>query len=57
MQNKKELVKLLIQFLNDLDAFNEDVVATWSIDGLSEQVDDLISELEQEISDEEEEDN
>ena len=43
-----------MQFQNDLNAFDEDDVNTWSIEGLSEQFDDLILELKDEIDDEEE---
>jgi len=45
-----------MQFQNDLNAFDQDVVNTWSIEGLSEQLDDLILELADEIRDGEEED-
>jgi hypothetical protein len=56
MEDKKELVKLLMQFQNDLNAFDEDVVNTWSIEGLSEELDELITQTAEEIEDEEEED-
>jgi hypothetical protein len=56
MQDKKELVKLLMQFQNDLDAFDGDVVNTWSIEALSEELDELIAQTADEIEDEEEED-
>jgi len=56
MEDKKELVKLLMQFQNDLNAFDGDVVNTWSIEGLSEELDELITQTSEEIEDEEEED-
>jgi hypothetical protein len=56
MEKKKELVKLLMQFQNDLNAFDGDVVNTWSIEGLSEELDELITQTSEEIEDEEEED-
>jgi hypothetical protein len=56
MEDKKELVKLLMQFQNDLNAFDGDVVNTWSIEGLSEELDELITQTAEEIEDEEEED-
>jgi len=54
MEEKKELVKLLMQFQNDLNAFDEDVVNTWSIEGLSEELDELITQTAEEIEDKEE---
>jgi hypothetical protein len=56
MKDKKELVKLLMQFQNDLNAFDEDVVNTWSIEGLSEELDELITQTDEEIEEEGEED-
>jgi hypothetical protein len=52
MEEKKELVKLLMQFQNDLNAFDQDVVNTWSIEGLSEELDELITQTAEEIEDE-----
>jgi hypothetical protein len=56
MEKKKELIKLLMQFQNDLNAFDQDDVNTWSIEGLSEELDELITQTSEEIEDEEEED-
>ncbi len=56
MEKKKELIKLLMQFQNDLNAFDQDDVITWSIEGLSEELDELITQTSEEIEDEEEED-
>jgi hypothetical protein len=49
MDDKRELVKLLMQFQNDLNAFDGDVVNTWSIEGLSEELDELITQTAEEI--------
>ena len=54
MEKKKELIKLLMQFQNDLNAFDQDDVNTWSIEGLSEELDELITQTADEIEDEEE---
>ena len=54
MEKKKELIKLLTQFQNDLNAFDGDVVNTWSIEALSEELDELIAQTADEIEDEEE---
>ena len=56
MEKKKELIKLLMQFQNDLNAFDQDDVNTCSIEGLSEELDELITQTSEEIEDEEEED-
>lgn len=49
----KKLVKVLQDFQNKLNAFDEDVVSTWSIESLCEELDELIAQTNDEIEDEE----
>ena len=49
----KQLVRVLENFQAKLNAFDEDVVSTWSIESLCEELDELIAQTNDELSDEE----
>ena len=52
---KRVLVKALESFQNKLKSFDEDVVSTWSIEGLCEELDELIAQTNDEIAEFEDE--
>jgi len=48
----KKLVKVLESFQNKLSSFDEDVVGTWSIESLCEELDELIAQTNDELEEE-----
>ena len=52
---KRVLVKALESFQNKLKSFDEDVVSTWSIEGLCGELDELIAQTNDEIAEFEDE--
>ena len=51
--SKKELMELLMTFQRKLEQFDQETVQTWSIEGLGEELDELISQTADELLDEE----